>query len=70
MTPERWKDIKRTFDEALSLDRAEREGFLKRLQEADPEMSSEVESLLIAHEAKPSFLETPYVDAAHLERGP
>jgi eukaryotic-like serine/threonine-protein kinase len=58
MTPERWQELKGMFDEALALDPGARGAFLERLRTHDSELSSEVASLLRAHEG-PSFLESP-----------
>jgi serine/threonine protein kinase len=67
MNPERWKEIKRAFEDALARSASERDAFLAQLGDQDPELLSEVTSLLRSYEAKPEFLETPYADDAALE---
>ena len=59
MTPGQWQKVKRLLDEAIELNTTERAAFLDTLSEEAPEVRSEVESLLRAHEAHPDFLEPP-----------
>ena len=67
MTPERWKRVKSVFDEVLELPPDERAAFLKGSEgfEAcgeDPEIRSEVESLLSFEEQRASLLDTPVAE--------
>jgi len=49
MTPERWERITELSEKALALPGAEREAFLQVACAGDPEIRSEVESLLVSH---------------------
>ncbi len=63
MTPERWQQIRKVFDQAVALTGAERRSFLETQCAGDPELRHEVESLLVANaEAGTGFLNTPAVD--------
>jgi len=63
MKPERWGQVKKILDEALSMGSAQREAFLDRACASDKELRSEVESLLASHEqAGTGFLKSPVVD--------
>jgi serine/threonine protein kinase/tetratricopeptide (TPR) repeat protein len=72
VTPERWQAVKLRLNEALGLGATERNAFLQRLAVAEPELHREVDSLLRAHEAQQSFLETPYFgdSAMHAQTAP
>jgi eukaryotic-like serine/threonine-protein kinase len=60
MTPERWRRVKSALSEAMALGDAARAAYLDGLGRTDPEMRTEVESLLAAErEAGSEFLETP-----------
>jgi non-specific serine/threonine protein kinase/serine/threonine-protein kinase len=63
MTPERWSRVKSLFQAALDLPPAEREPMLRRRCERDPELLSEVLTLLERHRTD-SFLETPAAEVA------
>ncbi len=63
MTPERWQQIRKVFDQAVPLTGAERRSFLETQCAGDPELRHEVESLLVANaQAGTGFLDTPAVD--------
>jgi serine/threonine protein kinase len=57
VTPERWKQIERVFEEAIDLPSGARPAFLERTCQGDEEMRREVESLLGAHEEASSLLD-------------
>jgi serine/threonine protein kinase len=60
MTPERWQQIKHVLDEAIALDAARRRPYLERIGSADPDLCSEVETLLRHHlQAASGFLVKP-----------
>lgn len=50
MTPERWQQIKKVLEVALTLEEAERRNYLDKTCAGDVELRSEVESLLFAHQ--------------------
>src|SRR5581483_108007 len=56
MSPERYREIDRIFQEAMDLASEERAGFLDRACAGDPEMRRQVESLL-AHDVADTGLE-------------
>src|SRR5882724_1685310 len=63
VTPERWQQVKYALDEAIALDAASRRPFLQRIGSADPELGSEVETLLKHHlQAASGFLAQPVID--------
>jgi len=64
MTPERWQQIKDVFNSALRYEPVQRAPFLLRACENDPNLLSEVESLLAAHEKDGSFIDSPAYKAA------
>ncbi len=67
MTPERWQQIKDVFNSALRYEPVQRAPFLLRACENDPNLLSEVESLLAAHEKDGSFIDSPaYKNAAEI----
>jgi serine/threonine protein kinase/tetratricopeptide (TPR) repeat protein len=58
--PERWQQIKAALNEALELPAQSRPAFIDKVAAADPELRSELESLIAAHcEASDEFLNTP-----------
>jgi non-specific serine/threonine protein kinase/serine/threonine-protein kinase len=60
MTPERWQQVKHALDEAIALGLANRAPFLDRIGADDPELRSEVETLLNHHQqANSEFLKCP-----------
>jgi eukaryotic-like serine/threonine-protein kinase len=62
MTPERWQQVKHVLDEAIALDAVRRRPYLERISSADPDLCSEVESLLRHHlQAASGFLVEPLV---------
>jgi eukaryotic-like serine/threonine-protein kinase len=50
MTPEQWERVSEIFENALSLDGAEREAYLREVCAEDPEFRDEVDSLLASHQ--------------------
>ncbi len=64
MTPERWEAIQPLLHEALALEPEERVPFLARIGAEDPELCADVESFMRAYDARPGFLETPYLGDA------
>jgi serine/threonine protein kinase len=63
MTPERWQQVKLALDQAIALDAASRRPYLERIGSADPELCSEVETLLNHHlQAASGFLMQPVAD--------
>src|SRR5262249_35145355 len=66
MTPERWKVVKRIFQSAVELSPSERVAFVSEACAEDPELRSEVESLISSHSrADTSVLTAVVNDAAH-----
>ena len=61
MTPTRYEEVRRAFLDARGLPPAERNSFLARAADTDPELAREVQSLLAAVDAGSSFLESPAV---------
>ena len=60
MNPARWQQLMSAFDEALQLDPSLRAGYIDEIYASDPELRTEIESLLAAHERmRPEFLNTP-----------
>jgi eukaryotic-like serine/threonine-protein kinase len=63
MNPERWQRVKAVFDGALALAGDQQPGYLAQNCEGDPELRSEVETLLHHHEqAAAAFLDKAMVD--------
>ena len=59
MTPERWAEVRRLFDEALERPEKHRAAFLHFASKGDEELRREVEALLASHRESGDFLETP-----------
>jgi len=59
MTPERWAEIQQQLEVALSLPPAERQAFLESIGAHDTDLRGEIESLLAADLADPTFLNSP-----------
>jgi len=57
MTPERWQQVKKVFDDGLRCEPQRRVPYLADACAGDPEMFSEVQSLLSAHDAAGTFIE-------------
>ena len=71
MNPERWKQVREILDKAIALPPGERPAFLDSSSAGDPELRSEVESLLGSHERAGSvFLQTPAADLKSVLPGP
>src|SRR5215472_18192282 len=67
MIPERWRQIRKVFDETVALSPEERTSFLNQACAHDKELRREVESLLHSDDkAGAQFLNTPAVDLATL----
>jgi eukaryotic-like serine/threonine-protein kinase len=62
MTPERWRNVERLYHDALTLDPAERAGFLQRACEADESLRADVESLLAQRAEAAAFMEAPAIE--------
>ena len=63
MKPERWKQVRDILDAAIALAPSEREAHIQQACPDDPELRSEVDSLLRSHEqAGNVFLENPAVN--------
>jgi serine/threonine-protein kinase len=56
---ERWRQVNELFHAAMELDVPAREALLRRTAETDPDLVSEVRSLLSRHETRKNFLESP-----------
>src|SRR5262245_6972731 len=66
MTPDRWKQVKQIFQSAIELPSSERGAFVSEACGEDPELRSEVESLISSHNRADSSVLTAVVnDAAH-----
>ena len=59
MTPERWRQITHIFHGARERDIEARRVFLDDACRSDPEIRSEVETLLAAHDGAGQFGDTP-----------
>jgi tetratricopeptide (TPR) repeat protein len=69
VTPERWQQVKRVFDETSALAGGAQAAVIERLCEGDGELRAEVESLLAAHAAA-AILDKPavsYMSSADLD---
>src|SRR5215212_6325810 len=64
MTPERWQQLKQIFQSALERNPAERSAFLSRACANDPELRSEVESLIASHDEAGESIEAMAAEAA------
>ena len=62
MTPDRWEDINRLYYAALDVAEQERASFLDQACGNDPELRSEVESLLATHQEAGGFLGKPAME--------
>jgi non-specific serine/threonine protein kinase/serine/threonine-protein kinase len=72
MTPERWKQVRTVFDEALEQPLSGRRTFLERTTGGDQELRHEVEELLASYESSDELLKKPAVVGLQtlLETGP
>ena len=59
--PKNWQRVKEVFEGALERDGVERDAFLDRECSGQPDLRSEVESLLRSYEVAGSFMEWPAV---------
>src|SRR5437016_1366587 len=64
MTPERWQQIKETFQAVLDRAPEERAAFVASACAGDESLRREVESLLAAHEKDGSFIDSPAYEVA------
>jgi Tol biopolymer transport system component/serine/threonine protein kinase len=64
VTPERWRQVKEIFDEALQREPEERSVFLSQACSGDEALHKELESLIAAHEKGGSFIDSPAYEAA------
>src|SRR2546421_8000164 len=64
MTPERWQQIKRIFQEALELEGGARRAYLAEACGVDLELCKEVEGLLAAHEQTAHLVDQPVAQVA------
>ncbi len=64
MTPARWEQIKRIFDEAIECAPEQRAQFVADACAGDEALRADVEALLVAHEEASSFIEHPAADEA------
>ena len=64
MTPERWREVERIYQDALDQDPASRSAFLDRTCAGDRELRREVLSLLAAHDADDRLLEAGALEIA------
>jgi serine/threonine protein kinase/Tol biopolymer transport system component len=58
MTPERWREVERIYQDALDQDPSARLAFLDQACADDPELRGEIMSLLAAHQPDDRFLES------------
>ncbi|MBI4904566.1 MAG: protein kinase [Acidobacteria bacterium] len=70
MEPERWKQIRHVFEEALDRPAGQRQSFLTRVCKDDEELLREVTSLFAQHEKESDFLESPAVPPAAFHSKP
>lgn len=59
MTPERWNQIKRLFQQALELDEDRRAAFLDEACSGDRTLRQQVDLLISSHDRAGSFIESP-----------
>ena len=64
---ERWRRVSEIFNEALALPAHARSPYIDEASQGDPEMATEVRSLLGAHERSGDFIESPVVVQAELD---
>jgi serine/threonine protein kinase len=63
MKPERWQQVREVLDKTLTLDTTQRSSYLDTVCAGDPELRSEVVSLLQSHEnAGTGFMKNPAAD--------
>ena len=64
MTPGRWEQIERIYQEAAARPAAERASFLDQACAGDAELRAEVERMLSCASGSGGFLESPAVEVA------
>lgn len=62
MTPERWAEIRKTFEGAIERPEKDRAAYLRVVCARDDELRREVETLLASHQESGDFLEKPAAD--------
>ncbi len=62
-TPESMQQLEKLFHEALELKAQEREDFLARVRNSNPDVGVAVESLIAAHERPDDFIDSPAYEA-------
>src|SRR5262245_4583761 len=62
MTPERWEQVKKLFEEALERPADERVSFLRDVCAGDESLRDDVQQLLAEHDRAGSFLERPVLE--------
>lgn len=73
MDPNRWQTVNRIFHAALEVPASDRESFVSKASEGDPEVERDVKRLLRADAEAESYLETPLIpfdDAANASLSP
>ncbi|MCP4660600.1 MAG: serine/threonine protein kinase, partial [bacterium] len=60
MNPQRWRQVRDLFAQAVELELDRRDGFLEEACAGDPELRREVESLLAADAATDSLVDQPF----------
>ena len=69
MTPERWQEVKRVFEEAIERDLGEREAYLQAACAGEPDLRAEVESLLAAEQDAGTRYDAPLVSTLQAHEG-
>ena len=64
MTPERWREVDRVFQEALAKEEPERAAFLAEIGARDASLRSELDALLAHDRSAERFLKTPAMEVA------
>lgn len=68
MTPERWRTVKEIFQQWSNLPSEKRGAYLDKRCAADPELRSEIESLLATLDRDGELLDRPAIDYSGIER--
>jgi hypothetical protein len=64
MTPERWQQVKQIFQSAIERPPAERAGFISKACADDPQLRSEVESLISSSDQAGDSIQAIAAEAA------
>ncbi len=70
MNQEKWREISKIFHLALEISATERRAFLDKKCADDPELRREIEKLLNATETEDSFIDSPKIGLAAIEKQP